>query len=86
MSETETTESKEDENDIMKTCPNDIPNPCLNEGICNYSISTGQITCTCNSLYFGTFCEKKATFCSVNPCQNGAYSFEKFFFDIEILN
>ncbi len=64
----------------MKTCPNDIPNPCLNEGICNYSMSTGQITCTCNSLYFGTFCEKKATFCSVNPCQNGAYFFEIFFY------
>ena len=72
---TESSENKSEEIKTTKTCPKEIPNPCLNDGICNFSKLTGQISCTCNSLYYGTFCEKNNSFCNVNPCQNGLFFF-----------
>jgi hypothetical protein len=74
----ESLDRKQDINDVMKICPKEIPNPCLNDGICNYLTLTGQIACTCNSMYHGTFCEKKTTFCSVSPCLNGSYNFKVY--------
>lgn len=46
--------------------------PCQNNGECRENSSSGDITCICNSGFFGDFCQFESIDCAVaDPCQNG---------------
>ncbi|GMR31593.1 hypothetical protein PMAYCL1PPCAC_01788, partial [Pristionchus mayeri] len=43
---------------------------CANGGYC--LLSNGQPTCACPASFSGTWCERRAGACAMEPCQNGA--------------
>ncbi len=54
----------------VNLCPEEVPNPCLNDGVCQYS--NELITCKCTKEYTGPFCSVKKDLCSQeNACKNG---------------
>ena len=50
----------------LRPCSSD---PCLNSGLCNNIGST--FICTCQSIFYGTFCENQVNLCLNSSCESG---------------